>query len=127
SARTWRNNDLSRLFRHHRGSRIASRECCMRAFKILGLVLVGLILVVSSVVAAIGVGGAPLLVRLIEKEGSALVGRDIHLGRLDISWGQPTRIVAEQITVATLRGAPARICSPWAVWTWRSSPARCSR
>jgi hypothetical protein len=72
----------------------------MRVLKILGLVLVGLILVVSAVVAAIGVGGAPLLVRLIEKEGSALIGRDIHLKRLDISWGRPTRIVAEQITVA---------------------------
>jgi AsmA family protein len=72
----------------------------MRALKILGLGLVGLMLFVGIVVTAVAVGGAPLVARVIENQGSALLGRHIHLARLVISWGRPTRIVAEHITVA---------------------------
>jgi len=72
----------------------------MRFLKILALGLVGLILFLGMAVTAVAVGGAPLIVHLIENQGSALVGRDVRLGRLDISWGRPTRIVAERITVA---------------------------
>lgn len=72
----------------------------MRVAKILGLGLVGLIVFVGIAVTAVAVGGAPLIALVIEKQGSALLGRHIRLARLDISWGRPTRIVAEHLTVA---------------------------
>ena len=72
----------------------------MRVLKILGLGLVGLVLFVGVAATAVAVGSAPLIAHLIENQGSALVGREIRLARLDISWGRPTRIVAEHITVA---------------------------
>jgi uncharacterized protein involved in outer membrane biogenesis len=72
----------------------------MRVLKVLGLGSVGLVLFVVVAVTAVAVGGAPLIMKLVENQGSALLGRQIRVGQLEISWGRPTRIVAEHITVA---------------------------
>src|SRR5580693_5078355 len=72
----------------------------MRVLKVLGLGLVGVVLFVGAAVTAVAVGGAPLIMQLVENQGSALLGRQIRVGQLEISWGHPTRIVVEHITVA---------------------------
>jgi AsmA family protein len=72
----------------------------MRVLKVLGLGLIGLVVFVGVTVTAVALGGAPLIVKLLENQGSTLLGRQIGVGKLDVSWGWPTRIVAEHVTVA---------------------------
>jgi uncharacterized protein involved in outer membrane biogenesis len=72
----------------------------MRVRKILGLGLVALFILVGAIVTALALRGAPLITYLVEHQGSTLLGRQIHIGKLDVSWGRFTRIFAAQITVA---------------------------
>jgi AsmA family protein len=72
----------------------------MRVLKVLGLGLVGLVLFVGVIVAAVALGGAPLIVYLVEHQGSTLLGRQLRIGKLAVSWGRPMRIIAEHVTVA---------------------------
>jgi AsmA family protein len=72
----------------------------MRVLYVLGLVLVGVVLVLGLAVAAVSAGGAPLIVALIENQGTALLGRQIRLGQLEVTWGRPIHIVALDFSVA---------------------------
>lgn len=72
----------------------------MRVLKVVGLGLVGLVLLVGVIASAVALGGAPLIVYLVEHQGSTLLRREIRVGKLDVSWGSPTRVVAEHVTVA---------------------------
>jgi AsmA family protein len=72
----------------------------MRALKVIGLVLAGVALLLAAAAGAVAVGGAPLLAKLIETQGAARLGRGIHLGRIEIDWGAPVRIAAEDVRVA---------------------------
>lgn len=72
----------------------------MRAVKIAGWVVAGLVLVLGAGAAAVMIGGAPLVARLVEARGSALLARPIKIGHLDIRWGRPIRIIGEDIHVA---------------------------
>jgi len=80
----------------------------MRFLKFLALGLAGVVLVAGAAVAALSLGGAPLIRALIEHQGSTFFGRQIRIETLTLSWGRPTRIVAEHVTVANA--------------TWGSSP-----
>ncbi|HEY0525674.1 MAG TPA: AsmA family protein, partial [Stellaceae bacterium] len=73
----------------------------MRALKIVGWILGGLLLLVVGVVAAVAIGGDKAMAYLIQHQGAALLHRDIRLGgRFHVAWGNPIRIVADDIHVA---------------------------
>ena len=72
----------------------------MRVLKILGLILIGLVLFAGVAIAGVVIGGGPLISKIVEYQGSALLGREIRVGRVEISWGRLTRIRAEHIRVA---------------------------
>jgi uncharacterized protein involved in outer membrane biogenesis len=76
----------------------------MRAIKIAGLALLGLLVLVGVGVAALVIGGDPLIARLIQHEGTAFLGREVRIGGdFDIEWGNPMRIVAEDVHVANAK------------------------
>src|SRR5947208_285496 len=60
----------------------------MHALKIIGWGLAAVLLLVS----AVAIGGAPLIVKLIEMRGSSRLGREISVGRLEVPWGSPIRL-----------------------------------
>jgi hypothetical protein len=73
----------------------------MRALKIVGWVVGGLLLLMVGLVAAVAIGGDRALAYLIEHQGSALLHRDIRLGGgFHVAWGNPIRIVADDVHVA---------------------------
>jgi len=74
----------------------------MRARKILGLVLACVVLLAAACVGAVLAGGAPLAAKLIESAGSARLGREIRLGHLDIRWGSPLRLAADDVRIANV-------------------------
>ncbi len=72
----------------------------MRAVKVAGWAVVAVALFLGAGLTALASGGGPLIAYLIESHGSALLGRQIKIGRLDVHWGRPIRIVAEDVEVA---------------------------
>ena len=73
----------------------------MRALKIAGGVLGGLLVVVVLVVGAVALGGTGVLRWAIEHPVSGIAGRQIRVdGPLSVRWGRPTRIVAENVHIA---------------------------
>src|SRR5690242_11822533 len=72
----------------------------MRALKIVGWILGGLLLLVVGVVAAVAIGGDKAMAYLIQHQGAALLHRDIRLGGFHVAWGNPIRIVADDVHVA---------------------------
>jgi len=73
----------------------------MRALKILGFVLAGLVVLAVAAGAALWFGGGSVLAWAIEKPGSAYFGRNIKIdGPLKIHWGAPTTITAENVHLA---------------------------
>lgn len=73
----------------------------MRALKIAGWMLGGLVVLLAAAVCAVWIGGAPVVAWALEHPVSGAIGRQITLqGPLTIRWGSTTRIVAENVHVA---------------------------
>src|SRR5262249_42353575 len=89
------------MFRCRKGVSKSGAERRMRAVKIIGAVLLGVVLLVLLAVGAVALGGAPLLARAMGKSGSHGLGREIRIaGAFRIDWGGPIRLVAEDVHVA---------------------------
>ncbi len=72
-----------------------------RGLKIVGWLVAGLFLLIVLAGAALWFGGTPALAWLIEHPVSAALGRQITIGGpLSLRWGDPSRIVAEDVHVA---------------------------
>ena len=72
----------------------------MRALKIVGLILAGLVLLTGAAIAALAVGGSKLIAGLIESRISIAMARQVTIGHLDVRWGSPLRLTGENIRVA---------------------------
>ncbi|MBX6369967.1 MAG: AsmA family protein, partial [Rhodospirillales bacterium] len=73
----------------------------MRLLKVIGFALAGLVVLAGIGVAALVWGGGRAIASLVEGRGSAILGREIRIGgAFDIAWGDPIRIVAEDVHVA---------------------------
>src|SRR5579872_5745557 len=73
----------------------------MRWIKIAGLVLGVLVLVAIAAGAALFSGGGETVKWVLEHPGSTLIGRRIKIGgAVQVQWGNPSRIVIEDIHVA---------------------------
>jgi uncharacterized protein involved in outer membrane biogenesis len=73
----------------------------MRVLKIALLVLLGLVVLAGAAAAALLWRGDRLVAGLIEGRGSALLGREIRIdGGFELDWGNPIRLVAEDVHVA---------------------------
>src|SRR5579864_5841312 len=71
-----------------------------RFWKINGIVIAVLILLVAIAGAALWLGGSPAVVWALEHPVSSMIGRQIRVSSLKLSWGDPSRIVAENVEVA---------------------------
>jgi AsmA family protein len=72
-----------------------------RGLKIVGGIVAGIVLLMVLAGAALWFGGTPLLGWLIEHPVSAVLGRQITIGGpLALRWGDPSRIIAEDVRVA---------------------------
>jgi uncharacterized protein involved in outer membrane biogenesis len=72
-----------------------------RLLKIAAFVLLALVVLAGAGVAALVWGGDKLAASLIQGRFSALLGREIRIdGGLQIAWGDPIRVVAEDVHVA---------------------------
>ncbi|HKW54217.1 MAG TPA: AsmA family protein, partial [Stellaceae bacterium] len=72
-----------------------------RALKILGWIAAVILLLVAIAGAALFFGGGRAVAWALEHPVSTMVGRQIHVGgRLAIRWGDPSRIVAEDVHIA---------------------------
>lgn len=73
----------------------------MRLLKLIGLALAGLVVLAGIGVAALAWAGDRVIASLVEGRGSAILGREIRIGgAFDIAWGDPIRIVAEDVHLA---------------------------
>jgi uncharacterized protein involved in outer membrane biogenesis len=73
----------------------------MRALKLAGAIVAGILLIVILVSAAVAIGGAPVVRWAIEHPLSRFAGRQIGIdGPLTIEWGAAMRIVAQGVHVA---------------------------
>ena len=72
----------------------------MRAIKIVGLIVAGLAVLVGAALAALAIGGGPLVAELIEARASAALARRVTIGHLDIHWGRPLIVVGDGIRIA---------------------------
>jgi len=73
----------------------------MRAVKIVGAVVLGIVLVVALAIGAVMMLGDPVIARFIERHGSGLLGREVRIGgAFHIGWGRPIRVSAEDVHVA---------------------------
>jgi uncharacterized protein involved in outer membrane biogenesis len=73
----------------------------MRAVKIVGTAVLGLLLLVALVVGALVTAGDPVIARFIERHGSGLLGREVRIGgAFHIGWGRPIRVIAEDVHIA---------------------------
>ncbi|HKW52638.1 MAG TPA: AsmA family protein [Stellaceae bacterium] len=72
----------------------------MRALKIAGFVLVGLILLAAAAIAALVIGGDKLVGELIQNRASAMLAHRVTIGHLAIRWARPLRITGDNIHVA---------------------------
>lgn len=78
-----------------------------RFWKIFGVILALLLLLVVLAGAALWFGGSPAVVWALEHPVSGMIGRQIRVGSLKLSWGNPSHIVAENVEVANPSWASA--------------------
>jgi AsmA family protein len=71
-----------------------------RFWKIISLIAAALVLLVAIAGAALWFGGSPAVAWAIEHPVSGMLGRQIRVGSLTMSWGNPSHIVAENVEVA---------------------------
>ncbi|HEX7969991.1 MAG TPA: AsmA family protein [Stellaceae bacterium] len=72
--------------------------------KIAGGVLAGFLLAVLAIAGALAIGGGRVLAWAIENPVSRIAARQIRIdGPITIEWGEPTRIVAEDVHIANAR------------------------
>src|SRR5581483_2377151 len=71
-----------------------------RFWKIIAIVIAVLVLLVAVAGAALWLGGSPAVAWALEHPVSGMIGRQIRVGSLKLSWGDPSRIVAENVEVA---------------------------
>jgi uncharacterized protein involved in outer membrane biogenesis len=71
-----------------------------RFWKILGAIIAALIVLVLIAGAALWFGGSPAAAWALEHPLSGMLGRQIRVGSLKLTWGDPSRIVAENVVVA---------------------------
>jgi AsmA family protein len=76
-----------------------------RFWKIIGIVVAVLVLLVAIAGAALWLGGSPAVAWALEHPVSGMIGRQIRVGSLKLSWGDPSHIIAENVAVAN---------APWA-------------
>src|SRR5689334_11567806 len=80
----------------------------MRVLKIAAFVLLALVVLAGAGAAALVFAGGHIATALAEGRGSALLGREIRVGGgIDIDWGNPIRIVAEDVHVANAKWGTA--------------------
>ncbi|HUC67685.1 MAG TPA: AsmA family protein, partial [Stellaceae bacterium] len=78
----------------------------MRLLRIAGWAVVGIAALLAVAAAALWFGGGPIIAWAINHPVSASIGRQIRVaGPLTIRWGSPTRVIAENVSVAN---------APWA-------------
>src|SRR6185437_12163906 len=76
----------------------------MRALRIVGRIGTGALVIVVLSLGALVLGRGPALIWLIEHPLSRLAGVPIRVdGPVSIAWGNPTRLVAENIRIADTR------------------------
>ncbi|HKW53836.1 MAG TPA: AsmA family protein, partial [Stellaceae bacterium] len=76
----------------------------MRALRIVGRAGAGVLIIIVLVLGALALGRGPVLAWLIEHPVSHLAGLPILVdGPVSIEWGNPTRLVAENIRIAGAR------------------------
>jgi AsmA family protein len=71
-----------------------------RFWKILGAIIAALIVLVLIAGAALWFGGSPAVAWALEHPVSGMLGRQIRVGSLKMTWGNPSHIVAENVVVA---------------------------
>lgn len=77
----------------------------MRAAKLAGGFVAGLLLAVLLLAAAATFDGAPLLRWALEQRASRALGRPVSIeGPIAIAWGEPTRIVLHDVHLANISG-----------------------
>ena len=73
----------------------------MRGPKIAGWAVAAVLIIVAGGVAALWLGGGPVIAWALEHPVSSAIGRQIRIaGPLTIQWGSPTRLVAENVHLA---------------------------
>jgi AsmA family protein len=71
-----------------------------RFWKIIGVVVAALVLLVAIAGAALWFGGSPAVAWALGHPVSSMLGRQVRVGSLKMSWGNPSHIVAENVEVA---------------------------
>jgi uncharacterized protein involved in outer membrane biogenesis len=81
----------------------------MRAVRIAGWVGLGVVCILGALAAGLWVAGGPIVAWAIAHPVSGYLGRAMRVaGPLEIDWGSPTRIVAEDVWVANAPWAKAK-------------------
>jgi len=76
----------------------------MRALKLAGGIGAGLLIILILLLGALAIGSGSVLAWLLEHPVSRLVGRQILIdGPVSIRWGEPTRVIAENIRITNTR------------------------
>lgn len=80
----------------------------MRLLKFAAYGLLALVVLAGAAAAAVVWGGDKIVASLIQGRGSTILGREIRIGgAFDIHWGNPIRIVAEDVHVANAKWGSA--------------------
>ena len=75
----------------------------MRVLKIAGLTVAGLLALGASAALTVWLGGGRVVAWVVQHPVSAAIGRRIRIdGRLDVRWGSPTHVVAENVHIANV-------------------------
>lgn len=83
----------------------------MRILRAAGLGVAGTLVVAAGGVTAL-LASPSLLTRTAEHVGSALIGRNLHIGRLSVRWDDTIRLEAEDLTISnTAWGSTATMAS----------------
>jgi uncharacterized protein involved in outer membrane biogenesis len=72
----------------------------MRALRITGVILLGLVLLAGAAIAALAIGGDRLAAGLVERRASQMLARPVTVGHVAIRWARPLRLVGDDIHVA---------------------------